>query len=144
MINYYTKNPNELIEIKKNNPDFNLEKYNVCPSLPRGHGGCGGIYFLSTKVSKQVVDYFKKCEFDVFYYDESSRSYPFFAEDVGTSFITCKCGIVYTCDHNMFCHAYEPLNENALGFHTHLQGKQLRVAHNIYKLLDGKRNFSMF
>ena len=144
MEKYYSKNPNELIEIRKKIPDFNPEIYNVSPQLPMGHGGCGGIYFLSTKVSKQIVDYFKKCDFDVFHYDESSQSYPFFAEDVGTSFITCNYGIVYTSDPNMFCHTSEPINENALGFHTHIQGNQLQMNHNVFNILNRGRSFSMF
>mgnify|MGYP003635846935 CR=1 FL=1 len=143
MEKYYARNPNELIEIRKKIPDFNPKKYNVVPSLPGGAGGCGGIYFLSTYVSKKIVDYFKNCNFDVFYYDETSQSYPFIAEDVGTSFITCKSGIVYTSDPNMFCHSNERINEKALGFHTHIQGNQLQENKNIYTILNRGRSFNM-
>ena len=88
--------------------------------------------------------HFKKCDFDVFHYDESSQSDPFFAEDVGTSFITCNSGIVYTSDPNMFCHSNETINENALGFHTHIQGNQLQMNHNVFNILNRARSFSMF
>ena len=64
-----------------------------------------------------------------------SKSYPFIAEDVGTSFICCYSRIVYTCDVNMFSHTHEPLNDNAIGYHTHIQGVKIPFNLEIYNIL---------
>ena len=135
--NYYLRNPRELAEIQKENPSFNPSQYNIVPKLPEGAGGCGGIYYLSTRASKVVVDHFKNCNFNVFYYEPISKSYPFIAEDVGTSFITCYSGIAYTCDQNMFCHSFQrEINKNALGFHTHIQGNIFEIKPEVYQILN--------
>tara|TARA_B100000965_G_scaffold42235_3_gene31036 strand:- start:717 stop:1610 length:894 start_codon:yes stop_codon:yes gene_type:complete len=144
--NYYTRNPKELEELKRDIPTFNHLKYNVVPKLPEGASGCGGVYYLSNNASTAIVNYFKKCNFDVFYYEPISRSYPFIAEDTGTSFITCYSGIVYTCDENMFSHSWHEINKNALGFHTHLHGSAFQVKPEIYKILNGEdhERFKLF
>ena len=82
----------------------------------------------------------------MFYYEPISRSYPFIAEDTGTSFITCYSGIVYTCDENMFSHSWHEINKNALGFHTHLHGSAFQVKPEIYKILNGEdhERFKLF
>ena len=134
--NYYAGNPQELQEMIELNPEFDPNKYNCVPEIPDGAGGCGGIYYLSTRASKVVVDYFKNCNFNVFYYEPISKSYPFIAEDVGTSFITCISGIAYTCDQNMFCHSWQNTNVNALGFHTHIQGKQYHIQSEVLNVLN--------
>ena len=136
IVNYYSKNIEQLTEIIKETPSFNPAKYNKVPDLPQGAGGCGGIYYLSNNTSKIIVEYFKNINFDVFYYDKNSQSYPFIAEDVGTSFICCYSSIVYTCDVNMFSHTHEQLNVNAIGYHTHIQGVKIPFNSEIYNVLN--------
>jgi len=97
------------------------------PKSPEGYGGSGGVYFLSTKASKIIIEYFAKCNYDLFF-EEENGAFPFIAEDVGTAFILCKNKIPFTLNNNLYSHIAWKVNENmdlAMAFHTHIHGQPL-------------------
>jgi len=143
---YFHRNPqvyNSLTEkIKKK---LNISRgYINFPKITDGYGGRGGVYFLSTKASKIIVEYFKKCNCDLFH-RENNGAYPFIAEDIGTGFILCKNKIPFTPNNNLYSHIAWWANKNldiAMAFHTHVQGKPLGpLPAKIIKILSDNSTF---
>lgn len=133
ILEYFHKNQEHLKLLQSKIPNYDPKTYTRFPTVPEGYGGAGGVYFLSTKASKTIVDYFKKCDRDSFHKDPVSNSYPFIAEDVGTSFILCKSKIKFVPNEHLFSHISWRVNKdpyNAIGFHTFLQGKPMLVNNN--------------
>ena len=136
IMSYYSRHSDEYLKICKEKPDFKAEDYIISPVIPKELCGAGGVYYLSNKASKIIVDYFKNCNYDLYYFDEDSQSYPFVCrEDVGTAFILGNNGIPMMSNKNMFCHAWKELNRDAIGFHTHILGQDNGIHSELLDIL---------
>ena len=136
IMTYYSRHPDEYLNICKENPEFKPENYIISPVIPKELGGAGGVYYLSNKASNIIVEYFKKCNYDIYYFDKDSQSYPFVCrEDVGTAFIMANHGIPMVSNPNMFCHAWKELNKESIGFHTHILGHDNGIHSDILDIL---------
>lgn len=136
IINYYLRNPQELKEVISEKSDFKPEDYVVSPVIPKELSGAGPLYYLSCKASRIIIEYFKKYNYDLYYFDEDSQSYPFVCrEDIGTAFILGNNGIPMTNNPRMFCHAWKEFNEDSIGFHTHIWGNNNGINSEILDIL---------
>ncbi len=136
IVNYYFRNPEELKEVISEKSDFKPEDYVVSPLIPKELGGAGPLYYLSSKASQIIIDFFKNCNYDLYYFDKNSQSYPFICrEDVGTAFILGNNGIPMINNNNLFCHAWKEFNENTIGFHTHIWGQNNGFHSDILNIL---------
>ena len=109
MVNYYESHKEDF-----NNPlhklkNINIRKYQKRPDII---GPAGVIYYLSIKACTILVNHMKKIKYNIFFFDEFSKSYPYTIEDVGVSFIMKFNDINYINNDNMFD------TKNALVKHT--------------------------
>ena len=109
MVNYYENHKEDFVNPLHNLKNINIRKYQKRPDLI---GPAGVIYYLSIKACNILVNHMKKINYNIFFFDEFSKSYPYTIEDVGVSFIMKFNEIHYTNNENMFD------TKNALVQHT--------------------------
>lgn len=122
MINYYFKKDEEFKNKYNGMQNLNkikLRKYNIYNYYADKIGTTGGIYYISKKCYKILINFMEKINFDIFYFDNMSKSYPFLIEDGGTSFILLMSNINMYHNGNMYSDINEE-NKLSLGYHTNL------------------------
>ena len=83
-----------------------LKKYTLRPRI----NYCSGvIYYISNKSCNIITKYFSKINYDIFYLDKLTKSYPFTIEDVGIGFILfmnnikCTTSTIFFDNKNSIC-----------------------------------------
>lgn len=109
MVNYYKNHKEDFDNPLHNLKNINIRKYQKRPDII---GPAGVIYYLSIKACNILVDHMKKINYNIFFFDEFSKSYPYTIEDVGVSFIMKFNDIAYTNNEKMFD------SKNAIVKHT--------------------------
>ena len=109
MVNYYENHKEDFINPLHKLKNINIRKYQKRPDII---GPAGVIYYLSIKACTILINHMKKIKYNIFFFDEFSKSYPYTIEDVGVSFIMKFNDINYTNNDNMFD------TKNALVKHT--------------------------
>jgi hypothetical protein len=84
MYDYYRNHPEDL-----ENPQHNLLNVDISKYLKRSHvtGALGGIFYLSKLACQIIIDHMEGLSYDIFSYDESTKSYPYTIEDRAVAFI---------------------------------------------------------
>lgn len=96
MVNYYKHNMDDF-----ENPLHNLKNINITKYIKRPRidiGVCGTLFYISNKCCKILVKHMEKINFDIFYFDKLTNSYPYTIEDCAVSFILYSNQIPFTCD----------------------------------------------
>jgi hypothetical protein len=98
MVDYYKNHPEDF-----NNPQHNLRGVNIFDYLIRPEipiGAAGSLYYVSNKCCQILVNHMENINYNVFQYDEYSKSYPYTIEDCAVSFILYfnKVGFTYDRD----------------------------------------------
>jgi hypothetical protein len=99
MINYYKNHKEDF-----SNPQHNLKNVNIELYLkrPKIWGPAGVIYYLSNKSCKILIDHMEKINYNIFHYDEFTKSYPYTIEDCAVTFIMYFNKINFTNNNDFF------------------------------------------
>lgn len=84
MVKYYKNHKEDFTNIQHNLQNVDIAKYTRRPKI---WGPAGIIYYLSNKACNILIHHMDSINYDVFYYDEFSKSYPYTIEDCGVTFI---------------------------------------------------------
>jgi len=120
ILNYYLIHNNELTD-KEHGINMTTEELNKFLIRPKLDGPAGVIYYISNYSCKVIIDTMEKINYNIFYYDEYSKSYPYIIEDVGITYIMYRNEIPYT-DNTIFYSDYsDGYNKNVIAIHTNFQ-----------------------
>lgn len=109
MYSYYKDHPEDF-----DNPLHNLKGVNVLDyvTVPVTCYCSGVLLYVSNKACRALVDHMKAIDYNVFYQDPETKSYPYSIEDCGIGFImykskiTCTNYPMYNNENNFECIAY--------------------------------------
>ena len=112
MLAYYSQHLEDLRNPLHNLQNVDLGKYITRPSnIPY----CSGVlFYVSNKACEDLVNHMKKINYDVFYQDPETKSYPYSIEDCGVGFIMYKSKI-HLSAYPMYQDNYNP---NFIAYHT--------------------------
>jgi len=112
MLGYYYQHPEDFENPLHNLKGVNIVKYNSRPcNIPY----CSGVlFYVSNKACEELVNHMKKINYDVFYQDPETKSYPYSIEDCGVGFIMYKSKI-HLSAYPMYQDNYNP---NFIAYHT--------------------------
>lgn len=117
MVKYYQTHIEDFENPLHNLKNVNIIKYIKRPSI--NIGVCGTLYYISNKCCKILIEHMEKINFDIFYFDELTKSYPYTIEDCAVSFILYLNKIPFICD-KYFVKLYnqKKYNEKYIAIHT--------------------------
>jgi hypothetical protein len=113
MVEYYSTHQEDF-----DNPHHNLKGVDISKYIERPEikiGPAGVLYYISNKCCKLLIDHMENIKYDIFYFDEFSKSYPYTIEDVAVSYILYFYKIGFIHIDNMYT---ERLSNNAIAYHT--------------------------
>jgi hypothetical protein len=112
MLIYYSQHQEDFENPLHNLKGLQISKYMTRPSnIPY----CSGVlFYVSNKGCNVLVEHMKKINYNVFYQDPETRSYPYSIEDCGVGFIMYKSEIPLT-SYPMYQDNY---NNNFIAYHT--------------------------
>ncbi len=85
MVNYYQSHMEDF-----NNPQHNLKGVNISDYIRRPKlrvGAAGSLVYLSNYSCSALVDKLEEIKYNIFHYDDFTKSYPYTIEDCAVSFI---------------------------------------------------------
>jgi hypothetical protein len=136
MYEYYMNNKDDVLDPLHNLRSVDPRLYIVAPKLPEGSLCAGPIFYLSNRATHILMDHFAAVDYDVFSFNEHSSSYPYTMEDVAVAFILCWNRVSLEQNSNMFCNAHQEINNNAISFHTHIQGQYTGIPEEVKKIVS--------
>ena len=86
MFNYYKNNQNELTD-PKHGINLTLDELNKFLIRPDVSDASGVIYYISLKSCDILIDTMEKINYNIFHFDEFSKSYPYIIEDCAVTYI---------------------------------------------------------
>ena len=86
MLNYYKNNQNELTD-PKHGINLTLDELNKFLIRPDAWEAPGVIYYISLKSCDILIDTMEKINYNIFHFDEFSKSYPYIIEDCAVTYI---------------------------------------------------------
>ena len=86
MLHYYKNNQNELTD-PKHGINLTLDELKNFLIRPSVWGPFGIIYYISLKSCDILIDTMEKINYNIFHFDEFSKSYPYIIEDVAVTYI---------------------------------------------------------
>jgi|688.fasta_scaffold453714_2 hypothetical protein len=112
MITYYSQHIEDIKNPLHNLKGVIIGKYNKRPeNVPY----CSGVlFYISNKACSALITHMKKINYDVFYKDPETNSYPYSIEDCGVGFIMYKSKIRLS-SYPMYQDEYNP---NFIAYHT--------------------------
>ena len=112
MLGYYYQHPEDFENPLHNLKGVNIVKYNSRPcNIPY----CSGVlFYVSNKACNILVKHMKNINYNVFYEDPETKSYPYSIEDCGVGFIMFKSKIRLT-DYPMYKDNY---SQGSIAYHT--------------------------
>lgn len=98
MVEYYNNHPEDFFNPQYNLRGVNMFDYVIRPDIPIGVAG--SLFYVSNKCCQILVNHMENINYNVFHYDEYSKSYPYTIEDCAVSFILYfnKVGFTYDSD----------------------------------------------
>lgn len=114
MVEYYKNHPEDYENPQHNLKNVDISKYNIRPHIPIGPAGV--LYYISNKSCKILINHMDNIKYNIFYYDEYSKSYPYTIEDCAVSFILYYNKISFINYPNMF-NDFED-NNDYIALHT--------------------------
>jgi hypothetical protein len=85
MVYYYKTHQEDFKNPQHNLAGVNISKYIRRPKISTGPVGV--LFYLSNRCCQILVNHMGQIDYDVFHYDEYSKSYPYTIEDCGVSYI---------------------------------------------------------
>jgi len=114
MESYYQNHMEDFSNPMHNLLDLSVEKLRKYATRPHVWGPAGVIYYLSNKACSILVEHMEDISFDVFHFDEFTKSYPYTIEDCAVTYIMYFHCIPFTHYYHMFdtheaivCHTNE-------------------------------------
>jgi hypothetical protein len=115
MVDYYMCHNEDF-----DNPHHNLKGVDISKYIKRPHipvGPSGVLYYISNKSCKILINHLNNINYNIFYYDEYTDSYPYTIEDCAVSYIMYYNKIsfihcLYMFDDNQ--------NQNVIAIHTNM------------------------
>lgn len=98
MVKYYKNHPEDL-DTCHSLKNINFKKYVKRPAI---YGPVGVIYYISNKCCKILIEHMEQINYNVFHYDEFTKSYPYTIEDCGVTFIMYYHKIKFTNNKDFF------------------------------------------
>jgi hypothetical protein len=95
MINYYASHPDDFLNPHHNLKDVNISLYSMRPDI---YGAAGVIYYISNKACETLIQHMESINYNILFYDNFTKSYPYTIEDCGVSFIMYFNGINFMHD----------------------------------------------
>jgi hypothetical protein len=95
MINYYASHPDDFLNPHHNLKDVNISLYSMRPDI---YGAAGVIYYISNKACEILIQHMESINYNILFYDNFTKSYPYTIEDCGVSFIMYFNGINFMHD----------------------------------------------
>jgi hypothetical protein len=116
MIDYYKNHPEDFDNPLHNIKDIDILKYSRRPFM--GNGLSGVLFYISNKGCKVLINHLESINFDIFYFDEYTQSYPYFIEDCGVTYILYHNKITMMHSSNIYVDApgFLPSNDNKTVF----------------------------
>jgi len=108
MLSYYLHHLEDF-----SNPNHNLKGVEIIKYIKRPRidvGVAGVLYYISNKACKILIEHMEKINFDVFHFDEFTKSYPYTIEDCAVSFILYYNQIDFT--HSNIFNNYIAIHTN--------------------------------
>lgn len=84
MVNYYLHHVEDL-KNPQHNLKNNIEKFIKRPKIPIGPEGT--LYYISNYSCNYLIKHMENIEYNIFHFDEDTKSYPYTIEDCAVSFI---------------------------------------------------------
>lgn len=126
MYNYYKVHNDQMKEL-----NLTLEYLKSICKRSNVYGAAGVIFYLSNNSCNILIEHMKSINYNVFYYDEFTKSYPYTIEDAGVSFILYYHGVSFK--NNYYFYTNKKELENYLGWassetwHSHIPNLKWRL-----------------
>lgn len=114
MIDYYKKHNEDFLNKNHGLLNYSLIKLKKYCIRPKIHGAVGIIYYISKKSIEVIIKELQRINFDIFHYEEFSKSYPYTIEDIGIAYMMYKNKIKFI-NSNLFVKS-----KNSMAKHTNL------------------------
>jgi hypothetical protein len=85
MVNYYSSHLEDFCNPLHNLKNIDILKYIKRPRIPIGI--VGTLYYISNKCCSILIEHMENINYDIFYFDDFTQSYPYTIEDCAVSFI---------------------------------------------------------
>lgn len=118
MVNYFNKNPNDLLE-KINGINYTLEEMQKFNQIPKCNYAGGVIVYYSKNSCNILINHMENINWNVFTKNDT-YGYPYIIEDIGLGFILNNQNI-YPASYNLYSNnEYDKnnINSEAFAFHT--------------------------
>ena len=112
MLDYYKDHVNELSD-PKHGINLTLDELKKYLDRPKIWGPFGIIYYISLKCCDILIDTMEKINYNIFHFDEFSKSYPYLIEDVAATYVMYYNKIDFYDSQNFFGH-----NKDSIAIHT--------------------------
>lgn len=96
MVEYYLTHGEDFDNVFHNLKNVNIVNYVKRPFIDVG--AAGNLYYISKKSCLTLINHMKKINYDIFHFDDFSKSYPYTIEDCAVSFILFFHGIGFIYD----------------------------------------------
>jgi hypothetical protein len=97
MVNYYETHKEDFANVQHNLSTVNVSLYTKRPRL---FGAAGVLFYLSNRACHTLMQHMKHIDYNIFYFDEFTQSYPYVIEDCAVSFIMYRNNVSFT--HSSF------------------------------------------
>jgi hypothetical protein len=99
MLNYYNKHKEDFDNPQHNLKGIDISKYLIRPSM---YFPAGVIFYLSNKSCNILINHMESIKYNIFHFDEFTKSYPYIIEDCGVAYILYKNNIPFTNNPDFF------------------------------------------
>jgi len=117
MVHYYNDHKEDFDNIHHNLKGVDMLMYTKRPDL---YGAVGVIYYLSNKAINVLLEHMKSIDYNIFTYDEFTKSYPYTIEDCAVSFIMYSHQIPFTDSQRFLSDSNFPMYPETIVRHTNL------------------------
>lgn len=99
MVKYFSDNYQELDNIYNGLQGVNFHDYTI---RSKSFASTGGIIYFSNKCCMTLIEWVRKINYDIFYYEEKYNMYPYVIEDCAISFILFMSGYSFNNDNMLW------------------------------------------
>ena len=115
MVDYYKVHPEDFNNPMHNLKGVDISKYTKRPEIAIGVSGV--IYYISNKSCKILIDHMETIQYDIFFFDDFSQSYPYTIEDCAVSYILYRNQIAFMNNETMYT---DNPSSTAIALHTNM------------------------